>query len=149
MVLRAGSAEERRWEDPLVATSRKLLPLLSVLLVLSSSFGVRAVHAAASGDRDGDGISDVMEGTADTDHDGIANDQDADSDNDGIPVAVDAALVPATALDGVHDDEGGAGDDDRNYDDPAATADSDHDGTPDYRDTDSDNDGIPDGPDAN
>ncbi|HKN49340.1 MAG TPA: thrombospondin type 3 repeat-containing protein, partial [Actinomycetota bacterium] len=101
-----------------MATSRKLLPLLSVLLVLSSSFGVRAVHAAASGDRDGDGISDVMEGTADTDHDGIANDQDADSDNDGIPDAVEG------------------------------NADTDHDGRPDRIELDSDNDGIPDSVEA-
>ena len=74
----------RRW---------KLLPLLSVLLMLGSSFGVRAVHAAASGDRDGDGISDVIEGSADTDHDGIANDSDTDSDNDGIPDGVEGLAM--------------------------------------------------------
>src|SRR5207244_1710996 len=124
MVLRAGSAEERRWEDPLVATSRKLLPLLSVLLVLSSSFGVRAVHAAASGDRAGDGISDAAEGTVDVDDDGIPAFRDIDTDGDRIRDAIEAGPNPAAPLD------------------------SDRDGTPDFRDTDSDNDGIPDAVEA-
>ncbi len=63
-------------------------------------------------DSDGDGITDIDEGTGDADGDGIPNNEDTDSDNDGIPDA----------------DEG--------------SADSDGDGTPDAQDTDSDGDGI-------
>src|SRR5438132_335321 len=131
MVLRAGSAEERRWEDPLVATSRKLLPLLSVLLVLSSSFGVRAVHAAASVDRDGDRIRDAIEAgpnpaaPLDSDRDGTPDFRDTDSDNDGIPDAVEAAPVPTTALDIDRDDDGVPDDEQRNYVEPPPPADSD------------------------
>ena len=65
-------------------------------------------------DSDSDGISDIDEGTNDTDHDGIADYLDTDSDNDGISDI----------------DEG--------------TNDTDHDGIADYLDTDSDNDGISD-----
>ena len=36
-------------------------------------------------DSDGDGIPDVVEGSADPDNDGIANFLDEDSDGDGIP----------------------------------------------------------------
>jgi len=76
-------------EDPLVGARRwKLLPLISVLVMLGSSFGV-AAHGAAGADRDHDGISDAIETSVDTDHDGIGNDSDTDSDNDGIPDAVE------------------------------------------------------------
>src|SRR5215210_3140761 len=92
----------------------KLLPLVSVLLMLSSAFGVAAHPASASGDRDGDGIADIVEGSGDFDHDGIPNDNDLDSDNDGIPDAVEG------------------------------NADTDGDGSPNRVDLDSDNDSIPD-----
>src|SRR5205807_471029 len=121
----AESDEERRREDPSVATRRwKLLPLLSVLLMLSSSFGVRAVHASAAADSDGDRIPDALEGTADTDADGIAAFRDVDTDGDRIRDAVEAGPNPTAPLD------------------------TDRDGAPDYRDTDSDNDGLPDAVEA-
>jgi len=132
-----------------VATRRwKLLPLLSVLLLLSSSFGVRAVFAAPGADRDGDGISDVREGSVDTDHDGIPNDSDLDSDNDGIPDKVEG--------DADTDGTGGPNRLDLDSDgdnipdsveaglDTANPVDSDKDGVPDYVDLDSDGDRIPD-----
>ena len=70
----------RRW---------KLLTLIAVLLMLNNAVGLATRSALAAGDRDGDGISDVVEGSADFDHDGIPNDSDLDSDNDGIPDAVE------------------------------------------------------------
>ncbi|TQV86853.1 invasin domain 3-containing protein [Aliikangiella coralliicola] len=65
-------------------------------------------------DSDDDGILDSVEGTIDTDNDGIPNYLDRDSDNDGIPDAIEFVT------------------------------DSDGDGIPNYLDLDSDNDGIPD-----
>ena len=74
-------------------------------------------------DYDGDGISDIMEGSVDTDGDLTADRRDLDSDNDGRDDAVEAGS-PRTC-------------DEEPYD-------SDGDGVPDYRDLDSDDNGIPD-----
>ena len=71
-------------------------------------------------DSDNDGIPDEVEGTGDADGDTVPNFQDSDADGDGIPDAVEAG------------------------DDPNNPVDTDGDGTPDYLDEDSDNDGIPD-----
>ena len=65
-------------------------------------------------DDDGDGILNVIEGTDDTDGDGIPDYQDIDSDNDNILDAEEGNI------------------------------DSDGDGTPNYKDLDSDDDGISD-----
>jgi len=70
-------------------------------------------------DTDRDGIDDSIEGTDDTDGDGIPNFQDTDSDNDGIDDSVEVG-------------------------DPTVPADFDGDGIPNYIDTDSDGDGIDD-----
>jgi hypothetical protein len=70
-------------------------------------------------DCDGDGLSDIEEGFADTDGDGILDRCDLDSDNDGI-------------LDSVE-----------------GSNDFDGDGVADYLDLDSDDDGIPDAIEAN
>jgi hypothetical protein len=70
------------------------------------------------GDCDHDGIPDSVEGTVDTDGDGVPDRCDEDADGDDLPDAVEG------------------------------TVDTDADGIPDYLDTDSDNDGIPDGVDA-
>lgn len=72
-------------------------------------------------DMDGDGITDVFEGDADTDMDGTPDAEDDDSDGDGITDA---------------DEFGGMT--------CMAPIDSDEDGTPDFRDTDSDENGVPD-----
>lgn len=73
----------------------------------------------SAADADRDGILDAIEGTGDTDGDGVPDFQDTDSDNDGI------------------DDSTEAGD-------FANPVDTDGDGIPDFQDTDSDNDGISD-----
>jgi len=75
--------------------------------------------ATDGADCDGDGIPDFVEGTADTDNDGINDNCDLDSDNDGI-LDADEGLV-----------------------------DTDGDGIVDMLDLDSDNDGIPDAIEAN
>ena len=80
----------------------------------NNDFGV-----ADGSDCDGDGIPDFVEGTADTDNDGINDNCDLDSDNDGI-LDADEGLV-----------------------------DTDGDGIIDMLDLDSDNDGIPDAIEAN
>ncbi|EYF00141.1 hypothetical protein [Chondromyces apiculatus] len=67
-----------------------------------------------SSDTDGDGISDLVEGSADTDFDGFLDRYDLDSDND-------------TLTDAVEGDE-----------------DADGDGIPNFRDPDSDDDGLSD-----
>lgn len=73
----------------------------------------------ADNDSDNDGIPDDVEGTDDTDDDGIANNLDIDSDNDGL----------------LDSDEAGDADE---------PADSDGDGIDDYLDLDSDNDALTD-----
>lgn len=78
--------------------------------------------AIGPGDSDDDSVPDSVEGSKDTDGDGVKDSQDTDSDNDRIPDSVEAGP------------------------DPGNPVDTDEDGTPDYKDTDSDNDGVPDGP---
>ncbi|MCH2195388.1 gliding motility-associated C-terminal domain-containing protein [Kordia sp.] len=70
------------------------------------------------GDCDGDGIPNEVEGTQDTDADGIADFLDIDSDDDGIIDTVEAG------------------------NDPTMPVDTDGDMIPDYLDQDSDDDGI-------
>ena len=65
-------------------------------------------------DADGDGITDPIEGTGDTDGDGTPNAMDLDSDGDGIPDGTESSCPPA---------------------------DTDGDGTPEILEPDSDNDG--------
>ena len=73
----------------------------------------------SDGDGDGDGIPDTIEGTDDTDIDGVPDYLDIDSDNDGLPDSVEA---------------GGT----------SVPADTDGDGIFDFLDRDSDNDGLTD-----
>lgn len=73
----------------------------------------------SAADADRDGILDSIEGTGDSDGDGVPDFQDTDSDNDGIDDAIEAG-------------------------DFANPVDTDGDGMPNYVDTDSDNDGISD-----
>lgn len=77
-------------------------------------------------DADGDGISDVNEGTGDADGDEIPNLEDLDSDGDGISDSVEAGVDDCTIR----------------------PVDTDEDGLPDYLDNDSDNDGASDGEEA-
>lgn len=77
--------------------------------------------AIGPGDSDDDSVPDAVEGSQDTDGDGVKDSLDTDSDGDGIPDSIEA------------------GPDSQN------PVDTDGDGTPDYKDTDSDNDGVPDG----
>lgn len=72
-----------------------------------------------SGDCDGDGIPNSVEGTGDVDGDKLPNDRDDDADGDDVPDEVEG------------------------------TSDPDGDGIPNFLDPDSDNDGIPDGSDPN
>ena len=105
-------------------------------------------------DTDLDGIPDIIEGTGDSDGDGIADFEDTDSDNDGIPDADEvSSLPPLTGLDtdndGIDDaidvDQTGGNDANNDgIDDAIMSDDFDNDGTPDYLDTDSDNDRVPD-----
>ncbi|SEC95692.1 Calx-beta domain-containing protein [Tenacibaculum sp. MAR_2009_124] len=84
--------------------------------------------AIATGDCDGDGISNGSEydadgdgnGPDDSDGDGIPDVLDTDDDGDGIPTSEEVGT------------------------DPTSPTDTDGDGTPDYLDTDSDNDGVSD-----
>ena len=76
--------------------------------------------AIGPGDSDDDGIPDALEGSQDTDGDGMRDSRDTDADGDSIPDSVEAGP------------------------DPEHPIDTDGDGTPDYKDTDSDGDGIPD-----
>jgi YVTN family beta-propeller protein len=77
--------------------------------------------AIGPGDSDDDSVPDAVEGSKDTDGDGVKDSLDTDSDGDSIPDSVEAGP------------------------DPENPVDTDEDGTPDYKDTDSDNDGVPDG----
>lgn len=77
--------------------------------------------AIGPGDSDDDSVPDAVEGSQDTDGDGVKDSLDTDSDGDGIADSVEAGP------------------------DPQNPVDTDSDGTPDYKDTDSDNDGVPDG----
>tara|TARA_B100001093_G_scaffold513996_1_gene587080 strand:- start:1601 stop:7132 length:5532 start_codon:yes stop_codon:yes gene_type:complete len=99
-------------------------------------------------DSDNDGISDIDEGTGDTDGDGIPDYLDIDSDNDGIYDVVESGNGDLdTNKDGVIDaNDNGFADTNNNgmADDTEGTIpdDTDGDGIADYLDLDSDNDGI-------
>jgi hypothetical protein len=72
------------------------------------------------GDSDEDGVPDALEGSRDTDGDGVRDSRDTDVDGDTVPDRIEAGNDPANPID------------------------TDADGTPDYEDTDSDGDGVPD-----
>jgi gliding motility-associated-like protein len=93
-------------------------------------------------DSDNDGISDAIEGSADTDGDGIPNFRDLDSDGDGITDAIEG--IADTDNDGRPNFLDIDSDGDGIPDSVEGSADTDNDGTPDYKDLDSDGDGIPD-----
>ena len=111
-------------------------------------------------DDDNDGITDVNEGTGDTDGDGIANYLDLDADGDGIPDNVEAQTTAGYILPSGMDADGDGLDDAYDASDSVepgfsqglTAVDTDEDNTPDYLDTDSDNDSVLDiieGNDAN
>lgn len=91
-------------------------------------------------DTDGDGITDLVEGSGDFDHDGLPNFEDTDSDGDGIDDAVE----------GVGDEDGDAlpnyidldSDADTIEDEVEGAGDVDGDSIPNYLDLDSDGDGL-------
>ncbi len=96
-----------------------------------------------------------LEGTGDSDLDGIVDSLDIDSDNDGIVDNVEAQpegnYRPPAGNDADNDGLDDAYDSDSNGT-PITLANTDNDGLPDYLDTDADNDGVPDsieGHDAN
>jgi hypothetical protein len=116
-------------------------------------------------DSDGDGISDVDEGSmqsppTDTDHDGTPDYLDDDSDNDKIPDYLEARNG-GSSCNHPTDSDGDGVPDFRDLDSDSPTnntipdseelgpvlgqvVDTDGDGTPDYADVDNDGDGIPD-----
>lgn len=116
-------------------------------------------------DKDDDGIPDSVEGTGDTDGDGVANYLDLDSDNDGIPDVVESYGVDAngdgkidnytdTDADGFSQNVDGNNTGHLSSGNGLGLPDLDGDGVPNCIDLDSDNDGIPDvreadGADAN
>jgi hypothetical protein len=104
------------------------------------------VGGNGSGDMDGDGIPDDVEGDGDADGDGIPNNQDADSDGDGIPDSVEGQ--GDSDGDGIPDFLDTDSDNDGVPDADEGLGDVDGDGIPNYLDTDSDGDGIPDGQDT-
>jgi outer membrane protein OmpA-like peptidoglycan-associated protein len=103
-------------------------------------------------DNDDDNISNLMEGTNDTDNDGIMNMLDLDSDNDGISDFIESGYpirIGDTNNNGLDDfiDVLITGGEDLNadgVDDRFHPVDTDGDGIPDYLDTDADNDGLSD-----
>ena len=101
-------------------------------------------------DFDNDGIPNSVEGSGDTDGDGIPDWNDLDSDNDGIPDIIEGGGTDANGdgqADSLTDTDGdGLVDqyDSSNGGTEQPTPDTDGDGIPDYRDVDSDNDGITD-----
>jgi len=105
-------------------------------------------------DADNDNIPDVIEGTVDTDGDGIPNYLDTDSDNDGIPDSAEDTSLPILTGsdsdgDGIDDaidadNTGGIDVNANGIDDIFEPSDFDGDGIPDYLDLDTDADGIPD-----
>ena len=107
-----------------------------------SSAVVAIVVKAIDTDLDDDGISNIDEGNADTDGDGIPDDEDLDSDNDKIPDKIEGNVD--TDGDGIPDYKDTDSDNDGIDDKTEGSDDTDNDGIPDNMDTDSDNDGIPD-----
>jgi hypothetical protein len=113
--------------------------------------GSAGLGSSAAIDDDKDGIPDSVEGSADTDGDGVINSLDLDSDNDGIADIVEAGGADTNGdgrVDGAWADADGDGLHDT-YDastggDLIQNRDTDGDGIPNIRDLDSDNDGIPD-----
>lgn len=96
-------------------------------------------------DEDNDGLINSVDGTIDTDLDGLPNFADRDSDNDGIPDLIENGFTDANK-DGQLDFVAASADSE-----PVAAAsvisvaiDSDEDGVPDFIDLDSDQDGLPD-----
>jgi hypothetical protein len=99
-------------------------------------------------DSDGDGLTDAIESTTDTDGDGIPNYLDLDSDCDGIADATDTRPVDtdndgvANAIDADDDGDGILDTVD------SSLLDTDNDGLTNCADTDDDADGIPDATDT-
>lgn len=98
-------------------------------------------------DNDGDGIPDTIEGSGDTDFDGIPDYLDTDSDDDDIPDAIE--MTYDSDGDGIFDFQDTDSDGDGIDDAEEGVIDSDGDGIPNYLDTDSDGDGIPDAVETN
>lgn len=101
-------------------------------------------------DSDDDGIPDSLEGTEDSDGDGIPNNLDRDSDDDGIPDIIEGGGTDSNddgTVDSTEDSDGDGLVDDYDPDnnsDRGSPPDTDGDGKPDYLDGDSDGDGIAD-----
>ena len=95
-----------------------------------------------TGDLDGDGIEDFVEGDGDSDGDGQPNSEDDDSDGDGVPDWEETSYDSDGdgAPDYLDDDSDG----DAIADSVEGTADTDGDGLPDRLDLDSDGDNMPD-----
>jgi len=100
----------------------------------------------AESDFDGDGLSDAIEGTVDTDGDSIPDYKDTDSDNDSILDSVEATFLGQTPADKDSDNVPDYLDVDADNDGISDTletdSDTDADGVQDFRDLDIDNDGI-------
>lgn len=100
----------------------------------------------AGSDYDGDGLSDAIEGTVDTDNDSIPDYKDTDSDNDTIPDSVEATFKGQTPADrdsdNIPDYIDVDADNDGISDAFEGHSDTDADGVQDFRDLDVDNDGI-------
>jgi hypothetical protein len=77
------------WRDQII-TSLRIDPGTTV----GQKFAIDWIRAS-NGDLDGDGISDLAEGSGDPDGDGLLNLEDLDSDGDGIPDASDGARISA------------------------------------------------------
>ena len=60
------------------------LPIFYAMLITSLTWLTLSSKGASIDDSDGDGISDVVEGSADADGDGVPNYFDTDSDGDGL-----------------------------------------------------------------
>ena len=103
-------------------------------------------------DDDHDNISNIEEGSIDTDGDGVINRLDRDSDNDGLSDWRESgtpAMIGDSNGNGLDDSidvliTGGTDANNDGVDDRYAPVDTDKDGIPDYLDTDADNDGISD-----
>ncbi|NND70349.1 MAG: OmpA family protein, partial [Rhodothermales bacterium] len=105
-------------------------------------------------DADDDGIPDNIEGTLDSDGDGIQDYLDIDSDNDGIPDSDEDTGLPVLSgidSDGDNIDDAidvdytaGLDTDGDGIDDAFVLTDTDKDGIPNHLDSDSDGDGIAD-----